>query len=721
MFKKLLLCMVLAVLAASPAVSSESSLYAVHQSIADIKDGKADLSNARFRMMELSINSDYYERGTMTLSGGRYSYWDGKAVQTVTEEPHTFELRDSFMPIVSNDEVYFLREAEGGLNGVNVSWNFPDDPSMNGSTTLPNFRTTQQQLDSFVPYVEYVYSGDKVSGFMVRLVNPSNVSVPVVQNVNANVSVSFSLADNLGHFHLGVYGWDFGRVLTFNAGETPEGTVMFRDNEHFGEFYGADEVDASEILDVSVSVNLGDSRESYEWLYCTGYLSSTRLWTNHMTEAHLVNGKSYYSSAKFRELYLDVERIWARAEAQYLTNEGRMTIPGGGYTIKQTDEVIAEGQDMNYRLGISDIEFHGEFMEYEPVDTEGSMIAFKGGAEKGLNGRTITWTFPDELNMNGSGVVPDFKSMSEQLAECVPYVEFVNSGDRIDRIRYRLVAADDTETAIHPSYRTGAGIYVQTKDGRGFSTENAFFNASSGEYEVSRWGGTKWQEGSYTLDDIDYVRVRLYSYEDSEKPCVYQWYFRTSASSEIPEGIIQPATNLSTSTLQNIVNNVDGINAVNEINYISSVNIGQTSDPTDEMTQAVQSDSHEIIGALNALSVDKTGWYVMKISLSDELFAEVQGMKTSDLKMYAIPAANSQVNASVINGIMNTWELLSLTGEKIDTIGVRELLMVGVLEAGQSFSMFLAKLLIAILAGGCTTGFTFAALFITATLFLRKH
>ncbi|MBQ7214873.1 MAG: hypothetical protein IJS39_02685, partial [Synergistaceae bacterium] len=609
MVKKLLLCMVLAVFAASPAVSSESSLYAVHQSIADIKDGKADLSNARFRMMELSINSDYYERGTMTLSGGRYSYWDGKAVQTVTGEPKTFELRDGFMPMVSNDEyydqLYFLREADGGLNGVNVSWNFPDDPSMNGSGTVPNLRTTQEQLASLVPYMEYVYSGDKVSGFMVRLVNPSNVSVPVVQNVNANVSVSFSLADNSEeHFHLGMQGWGFSG-MTFNAGETPEGALMFQDYEHFSEFYGAGEVNASDILDVSVSVNLGDSREQYEWIYCTGYLSSTRLWTNHMTEAHLVNGRSDYSRATFRELYLDVERISAKPEAQHLTNEGRMTIPGGGYTIKQTDEVIAEGQDMNYRLGVSDLEFHGEFMEYEPVDAEGSMIAFKGGAEKGLNGRTITWTFPDDLNMNGSGVVPDFKSVSEQIEQCVPYVEFVKSGDHIGSLRYRLVANGETGTAIHPNYRTDFRIYVQTKDGEGFSTENILHNSSSGEFEVSRWSGTRWDgTNRYTLDDIDYVRVRLYSYEDSDHPCVYQWFSRTASSSELPSGTIQPVQTLAPDTLQNIVNNVEGISSVSEINYLADDNISSPADPTDEMTQTVQEDQHEIIGALSSVKVD---------------------------------------------------------------------------------------------------------------------
>ena len=162
---------------------------------------------------------------------------------------------------------------------------------------------------------------------------------------------------------------------------------------------------------------------------------------------------------------------------------------------------------------------------------------------------------------------------------------------------------------------------------------------------------------------------------------------------------------LAPDTLQNIVNNVEGISSVSEINYLADDNISSPADPTDEMTQTVQEDQHEIIGALSSVKVDTSGWYVTKLTLSDELFETVKGMSVNNLKVYSLADSESQPQAALISGILNTWELLSLSGEKIDTIGTRELLMVGLLEAGQSFSMFLAKLIIALLAGGCTCWF----------------
>ena len=304
MVKKLLLCLVLAMLMVSPAVSSEAHLEAQHYSIADIVDGKADLSTARFHMLELHGGHETYGvRGTMTLSGGRCSYWDGKAVQTVTEEARTFELVNNH-PVISGDDgyerVYFLNEADGGLNGVNFSLNFPDDPSANMSDTLPNLRTTQQQLDSFVPYVEYVYSGDKVSGFMVRLVNSSNVSVPAVLDTNVRVELICDRVSHSGYIHLGTHGFYFGgSMLDFNAGETTEGTVRFIDNT----INDTTEVNASDIVGVCAHMIVEDSGEYYEWTYYNPD------WTIQMIEAHLVNGKSDYSRATFRELYLDVDKV----------------------------------------------------------------------------------------------------------------------------------------------------------------------------------------------------------------------------------------------------------------------------------------------------------------------------------------------------------------------------------------------------------------------------
>ena len=162
---------------------------------------------------------------------------------------------------------------------------------------------------------------------------------------------------------------------------------------------------------------------------------------------------------------------------------------------------------------------------------------------------------------------------------------------------------------------------------------------------MSNWKGAYgWT--NYTIDDIDYVRVRLYSFENLE----------------------------SGKTLRVIVNAVDGLHFADEINYISSVNIGNISVPTDEMIQSIKDDNHEIAGALNVLSVDKSGWYVMKITLSEELFELLRGTNAENLKVYSLADSESQPRAALVSGFLNTCVILSLTGEKIDIIGVREFL-----------------------------------------------
>ena len=743
--KKLLLCMMLVLMTVSPALSSEPSFSARHCSLVDMKDGKADLSTARFYAAVLEYSpwlpdTSYYElpepsNATMTLSGGTYSYWDGKALQTVRGTAHTFRLiydRDYdsliyFPAAVSNDAVFLLNEADGGLNGVNVSCNFPDDSSLNVSGTVPDFRTTQEQLASFAPYIEYVYSADEFAGIRVRLVNSSNVSVPVPQNRSIDISVGLTFVKKSGHDSTTSSG--FGALaLSCSAGETPEGTMMLPDFETRWLF--DEEFTVSDLLYVYVDMTVhnpeaGKPDELYTWYYSNARNHLT-LWANQTSNAGLLNGKSDYRRTKFGNLYINLGDDLSFHEAKHFTSEGRIMIPGGGYTVRNLG-AVPEGQDTTYRLITRDSKLVWRWrhinLGYELVDSEGKIAngneTFFVETEKALNGRTLTWTFPDELDLNGSAVVPEFKSTAEQLAQGVPYIELLTSGDMVYGAKYRIVTANDTNTAITPNYRTDWGISVFTKDGDNVDGEHVE-NSSSGE--LTFWRPDDWGHGDYTIEDVERVRVRLITYENPDNPCVYQWNFRPSFSTGLPEGIIQPTQPLTSDVLENIVQAVDGITSADEISYITSVNIGSVSDPTDEMTQTVQEDSHEIIGALNTLSVDKSGWYVMKITLSDELFEAVRGMKPEELKVYAIANSDSQAQAALISGILNTWEILSLSGEKIDTIGARELLMVGLLNAGQSFSMFLTKLIIAFLAGGCTTGFTFAALLTTATLFIiKKH
>ena len=74
-------------------------------------------------------------------------------------------------------------------------------------------------------------------------------------------------------------------------------------------------------------------------------------------------------------------------------------------------------------------------------------------------------------------------------------------------------------------------------------------------------------------------------------------------------------------------------------------------------------------------------------------------------------------------GLLNTWELLSLSGEKLE-FGVKEFLMVGLLNAGTPFSVYITKLLIMLLLGGCDSGLGLAglaALGLSAIYFTRRN
>lgn len=72
-------------------VCAEMSLSARHLSIAPIKDGKPDYSEARFYYLSLAVHSDgtgtdsQNVTGTLTLTGGSYSYWDGQEMRNITD------------------------------------------------------------------------------------------------------------------------------------------------------------------------------------------------------------------------------------------------------------------------------------------------------------------------------------------------------------------------------------------------------------------------------------------------------------------------------------------------------------------------------------------------------------------------------------------------------------------------------------------------------------
>ncbi|MBR4196447.1 MAG: putative Ig domain-containing protein [Synergistaceae bacterium] len=257
-------------------------------------------------------------------------------------------------------------------------------------------------------------------------------------------------------------------------------------------------------------------------------------------------------------MYIEAENIIA--EAKYFTDEGTISIPGGGYTIVSDDALdgvssktvldnVASGRDMTFGLKVHPSVNHpsvsggsknyigSTFMEYEVTDDSGKAVAFTGGAETGLNGRNISWTFPADLSMDGSATLPNFKSTAEQLAGIVPYVEAVSSDGNLTALNYRLVASNDTSTAVTPSYRTDFRFYIESRDFEAGKAVRIF----RGDWLNNSYSGTFTFSEPIPMEQIYNVQVRLRSYEDSRRP-VYIWHFFIAEALEITTATLPAAT-----------------------------------------------------------------------------------------------------------------------------------------------------------------------------------
>ena len=731
MVKKLLLCVVLVMFFVSSAFGGEARIWHSYGELASLIDGKPDYSNARFSALYFVVIHDDAPMtkentrlsGTIKLSGGNYSFWNGREIQKVSGTPQTFRLgletgvdiRDYETPYQLftdvNGDFRCAVEAENGMNGITASWTFPEAPEINGTYIFPDFMTTQEQLNKCIPYFEFIRSGSDVIGINWRIVRASDTLTPVSQDFALRLNY-FEMWDS--NYNQIYSGRPKARV---EAGEIPEGVFMFDES-----------VNASDITRVRIRMDVykSDIDENYTWnFYAPAQKSMLYMWSRHASDALLVDGKSNYNSAKFANVFFELEDNYpVICEAKYFTEAGRINVSGGDYTLKDADTGDTIGtvtDDATFKLRFdAEGAIGDEYLEYWPVDDNGRFVAFAGGAETGLNGKTITWTFPAELaELNGSGTIPKYKSTAEQLASGVPYVEVISEDGYITALKYRIVTASDTSTAITPSYRTNFRFCFDRAEGK-----DVWANTYLSAWQRNTASGTYTLDIPQPLSIVKRVRVWFRSYEDSDNPAVYQWNFYPSSGSTLPEGTIQPTQQLSSEVLNNIVDSVEGITTSEDIHYITSENTGRIADPTDEMTQAVKDDNYEIIGVFNSLSVDVSGWYVVKVTLSEELFEVLKGKRVSDLKIYSLTdsaAHSSGTNASIINGLLNTWEILSLNGEKLDTFGVREFLMVGFLDAGTPFSMYIAKILLAILAGGCNTCLTLSGFILASLVLLKKR
>ena len=230
----------LAVLAALMAVAlcapawAETYLWSRHHSNARLVDGKSNYEGPTFSRLGLFVDDDDRDAtdaymnatGTMTIVGGSYTFWNGTEDEAVSGTIKSFPLKaamdatDGYLEYGptngSGSFVSFYDAADTGLNGREVRWEFPAMPELDGKATVPNFRSTAQQLKTYVPYVELVRSGGNVTGVKFRVVHPSAPSKALSLSNGSDLRVNFFDHDDN---ELWRSEWK-----TFAVGETVEGT-----------------------------------------------------------------------------------------------------------------------------------------------------------------------------------------------------------------------------------------------------------------------------------------------------------------------------------------------------------------------------------------------------------------------------------------------------------------------------------------------------------------
>lgn len=159
-------------------------------------------------------------------------------------------------------------------------------------------------------------------------------------------------------------------------------------------------------------------------------------------------------------------------------------------------------------------------------------------------------------------------------------------------------------------------------------------------------------------------------------------------------------------------------------------------------SETISAESLDIVGSLGVVHdikedelKDAQGrdyWYTLKVELNDDMFNKLDQTSMDHFAVVAedYVASDASVKSSLLlYGVLNTIELLTLKGEKINDIkfGFREFLMIGLLGGSTPFTIFLAKLIpglgslvAAVLGGGCNTAFGAGISALAIVLFLRK-
>ncbi len=363
------------------------------------------------------------------------------------------------------------------------------------------------------------------------------------------------------------------------------------------------------------------------------------------------------------------------------------------------------------------------------------------------NPRAINNAFQEHLRQTGEEVMLAFPTIRASAAGIyvlgVSLKDVAEGGTLIDSVS---TITPSTSGAVHSAVRQAADIEaINLLDQAGNPVE--LKRATNGlsyavvpsnqnmlvavEMEAGEsWMGSLTKPSQLPTIAVETVTIEQLADIAQERDEQAQTETREETVNRITDNLVNAVTELISrpDVIENIINNniisrdilSRDITSADIKTLTSRDVVTDAEEPTQEMEQAVQDDGYELAAKLNMIQVQESGIYVFKVTLSEQSFTELRGMSVNDVKVYALSDTEFEIRPSFLSGLLSTFELLTMNGERMDSIGFREFLMIGLLESSKPLSLYLAKILIMLLLGGCNHGLGIAAVFVVAGVFIRR-
>ena len=193
------------------------------------------------------------------------------------------------------------------------------------------------------------------------------------------------------------------------------------------------------------------------------------------------------------------------------------------------------------------------------------------------------------------------------------------------------------------------------------------------------------------------------------------------AYSELHQAVISPVV-LSSDVIARLANNISVDPSA--INLLTSADFDPSDppEPTESMRQEVANQNGQFMAKMNTVKVNKDGWYVFMVTVSDDLV----GTPVGDFRLYS--AEESEFSGAfrasfglmpIVNGVTGGLEITNLFGVKLDTMP-KQFLATIMLTAGKSLTTYIVKILIMFLVAGCDSGIGIGVACIAAGLVAVK-